>query len=395
MALKEVAIGYDSPVKHESIQATLNRHLPEHGSPRLMILSCPKTGNVWVRWLLHHAYGVPQVELPNAWSDEAARGLPSAFVTHQHLRPVPELVEWMALNRVTVITTVRHPADTLLSYFHFIKWAGAPGDPAKRTISDGDRPGDLTLDYARGTFADTYSISLEWARLGAKVVRFESLLENPVMALRALAAAIAPVDDERAVAAALLSKPDQLFASGVDRRHIRTGSSGRWKRELRADIVQAMAGMSTYREACDAFGYDWDTHGSDPPSFDYASIDPFGGRATLDNGVPIGPWMARIYLMTPNDERERWPDPAVTAGKSFWNWLASPRELPSARGDSHPRLPNLVWALRELRPDLRAAFPDPAADRDRLLDWFFEHGIAEYGISPELALPIRREYPPS
>ena len=394
MPLEKVAIGYDSPVKRESIQATLNRHLPQRESPRVMILSCPKTGNVWVRWLLHHAYGVPQVELPNGWSDEVARSLPSAFVTHQHLRPVPELIEWMERNRVTVITTVRHPADTLLSYFHFIKWAGAPGDPAKRTVSDGDRPGDRTLEFARGAFAETYSISLEWARLGAKVVRYESLLENPVTALRALAAEIAPLDEDRAIEAALLSQPDQLFASGVDRRHIRTGSSGRWRRELRPDIVQAMAGMTCYREACDTFGYDWDAHGAEPRSFDYASIDPFGGRATLDNGVAVASWMARIYLMAPTGARKRWPDPGITAGDSFWNWLVSPGELPSGRGGSHRRLPNLVLALRELRPDVGAAFPDPVGDGDRLLEWFLEHGVAEYRIGPELALPIRREYSP-
>jgi len=371
----------------------LNRHLPDP-NPRIMILSCPKTGNVWMRWLLHHAYKVPIVDVPVGWSTQWAHSLPPAFVTHQHFSPSPEIVEWLARNRVTVVTTIRHPGDTLLSYFHFMKWGGSPTDAGKQMVFDGDRPGDRTLEFVKGAFVDIYSISVGWGKAGAKVIRYESLMEDPVATLRTLTDAIEPIDDQRARAAALLSSPEQVVAAGLDRRHVRTASSGGWAAELRADIVQAMAETSPYREACDEYGYHWDPNGRDSPPFDYASIDPFRGKSALDNGEPTGAWMSRIYLLAAERERERWPDPSLTVGDSFWNWLISPFEAPGQ--DRQPRggsLPNMLLAIRALRPDLQKAFPDPGgADRAAFLKWFSDHGVAEYRITGSLAAIIRSRF---
>ena len=362
----------------------LNGHLPDR-NPRLMILSCPKTGNVWARWLLHYAYDVPILDVPIVWSAEWAHTLPGAFVTHQHFARSPEIVQWLAGNRVTVVTTIRHPADTLLSYFHFMKWGGHPMDAGKQMVLDGDRPGERTLEFAKGPFASIYSISLEWAKAGAKVLRYESLVENPVRTLRALTDAIEPISDRRARTAAFLSSPQQIMATGLDRRHVRTASSRRWVGELRADIVQAMAEMSPYREACQEYAYDWNPERADPQSFEYASIDPFRGKRQLDNGEPIGSWMPRIYLLAAQGAQERWPDPSLTAGDSFWNWLISPAE-PSG-------LPNVLLALHALRPDLQSVFCDPrGADRDPLLKWFFDHAVAEYQIAAGTASMIRSRY---
>jgi hypothetical protein len=274
-----------------------------------------------------------------------------------------------------------------------MKWGGAAGDPGKQMLLDGDQPGDRTLEFAKGQFAATYSISLEWADLGARVVRYESLVEDPVGTLGALAEGIAPIDERRTILAAFLSRPEQLFTTGLDRRHVRTGASGRWATELRGDIVQAMAAMSPYREACERYDYDWDRRTRDRPSFDYTSIDPFKGAPRLDNGVSIGPWMSRIYLLALENARERWPDPVVTAGDSFWNWLISADAGAGAGGKTARGLPNLVLSLHGLRPDLQAAFPDPrGADRDALLRWFFDYGIDEHRIPPEAAATVRGRY---
>jgi signal transduction histidine kinase len=62
---------------------------------KIVILSTPKTGNTWLRWLLHYAYGIPIVELPPEWAPGCADDLPPRFVTHQHLFPSESLVQWL------------------------------------------------------------------------------------------------------------------------------------------------------------------------------------------------------------------------------------------------------------------------------------------------------------
>jgi hypothetical protein len=94
---------------------------------KIVILSAPKTGNTWLRWLLHYAYGIPIVELPLEWTPGCADDLPPRFVTQQYLTPGKSLVRWLIDSRAVVLTTTRHPADTFLSYFHYVKWHNDAG----------------------------------------------------------------------------------------------------------------------------------------------------------------------------------------------------------------------------------------------------------------------------
>jgi hypothetical protein len=66
---------------------------------KIVILSTPKTGNTWLRWLLHYAYAIPIVELPHEWGPGCADDFPPSFVTHQHLRPSEDFVRWFVENR--------------------------------------------------------------------------------------------------------------------------------------------------------------------------------------------------------------------------------------------------------------------------------------------------------
>ena len=115
---------------------------------KIVILSTPKTGNTWLRLLLHYAYGIPMVELPPEWAPGCAADLPPRFVTHQHLFPSESLVQWLVESRVVVLTTIRHPADTFLSLFHYVKWHDPGSDPSFALLKqDGDRPGKNALKY--------------------------------------------------------------------------------------------------------------------------------------------------------------------------------------------------------------------------------------------------------
>src|SRR6266446_9766806 len=128
---------------------------------KIVILSTPKTGNTWLRWLLHYTYEIPIAELPAEWAPGCGDDLPPSFVTHQHLRPSKSLVRWLVESRAVVLTMIRHPADTFLSYFHYVKWHGTGsdlslqspfiGNESWRSVAmlkqDGDRPGKNALRY--------------------------------------------------------------------------------------------------------------------------------------------------------------------------------------------------------------------------------------------------------
>ena len=133
---------------------------------KIVILSTPKTGNTWLRWLLHYAYGIPIVELPLEWAPGCADDLPPRFVTHQHLFPSESLVRWLVESRAVVLTTIRHPAATFLSFFHYVKWHDAGLDPTAAMLKeDGDRPGKNALTYINYSFPLIYAISLAWPKL--------------------------------------------------------------------------------------------------------------------------------------------------------------------------------------------------------------------------------------
>jgi hypothetical protein len=155
----------------------LNRFPVDPDKLKIIILSTPKTGNTWLRWLLHEAYRIEIVDLPEEWAPGCADDLPSRFVTHQHLFPSESLVRWLVESGAVVLTTIRHPADTFLSYFHYVKWCDGGLDPSAAMLKeDGDRPGKNALSYITDSFPQSYAISLAWAKLGSQIVRYEDLL---------------------------------------------------------------------------------------------------------------------------------------------------------------------------------------------------------------------------
>jgi hypothetical protein len=374
---------------------SLNQRRPAPDRLKVLILSCPKTGNTWLRWLIHYAYGLPIAELPRYWNRAQADQLPASFVSHEHLWPNEDLVDWIRENDAVVLSTIRHPGDTLLSYFHFAKWQDLSADKfAAKLQEDGDRPGKRALEFARYSFAQAYAVSLAWARLGACVVRYEDMIVDPVAQLRRIAPLIGTGEERRLAAAALLCKPERMTTL-VDPRHIRKARMHGWKKDLHLDIVDAMRGMEPYRSAAGEYGYDWRMADKDPTPFDYASIDPFRGEEHLDNGEPVGPSMPRVYLLEAGDDaRERWPDPLVTAGDSFWNWMLAPHP-DAARNASLPpgTFTNLMAAVHRMRGDVRKHYPDPAgADRWGYLVWFIGQAPSEFQFPWGLMAPVVELY---
>jgi hypothetical protein len=378
----------------------LNRFSIDPSELKIVILSTPKTGNTWLRWLLKEAYRIPIIDLPSKWTPGCTDHLPPRFVTHQHLFPSEDLVRWLVESRVVVLSTIRHPADTFLSLFHYFKWHDTEldSDAAKLKEAmqeDGERPGWKALRFIDSLFPHIYAYSLAWAQLGSRVVRYEDLLADPLEKLREITSKIVPLDEERLTAAVILCKPDYLTRVGaVDPRHLRTRSAGGWISGLPSEIVDAMASDQGYASACKLYGYDWSRSAPKPAGYDYNKIDPFCSHDRFDNGELIGPWVAKIYLSEVPNSRSRWPEPWVTEGESFWNWLRAPSELVSLSPDLPAgTLTNIMMVMHNLRPDLQLAYKNPAGnDRMGFATWFFSRAQMEYRIAWGLVEPVLKSF---
>lgn len=154
--------------------------------------------------------------------------------------------------------------------------------------------------------------------------------------------------------------------------------------------IEAMAKTEPYVSACKKYSYDWDASPGKPRTFDYDGIDFFRGHPTFDNGEPIGTALKRIHLHEVVDARTRWPEPWLTDGDSFWNWLAAP----SAAAELDPRFPpgtltNVMSVVYKLRSDLLLQYKDPVGDdRLRFLNWFVLRANFEVEIPWGLISPV-------
>ncbi len=107
--------------------------------------------------------------------------------------------------------------------------------------------------------------------------------------------------------------------------------------------------------------------------------------ADFDNGVRV-PDLARRLFLDLGPGRSAFGNPFSTRGEaSFWAWLAAP-----VRRGGPPHLTRILAAAHAGRPDLVAAFPDPAgADLAAFADWLEVHAQEDFGIKSELLEPVR------
>lgn len=379
-------------MRQDGLAQEMTEREPRQRPERILIAATPKTGNTWLKLLVSRIYDLPVARLPAPFSPGAWDAAGARWVAHQHVPPTPSLLDWIGENAIAVITVLRHPGDVLVSLFHYARWADT-GEEIRALAQDGKIPGPQTIEYVRSLrFARLLSLSAQWRARDAIVVRYEELLEDPVGSLSRLTDEIWPVGRDRIECAAAACEIGQLRGlKGREDRHFRAGLAGQWVDSLPPAHIAALADTPRYRELAAQLGYSFDI-GSQrhPEPFDYARISPFVGNDRFDNGVPIPPIVVDLYFSHPG-LRARWPNPLRTGDRdSYLAWLSSPTTAPSEGNDIHRGPSPLARHLRDIRPDLREAFPDPDdADRLRFCHWFLVSGQREYRLPPELVQPIQ------
>jgi GT2 family glycosyltransferase/glycosyltransferase involved in cell wall biosynthesis len=110
----------------------------------------------------------------------------------------------------------------------------------------------------------------------------------------------------------------------------------------------------------------------------------FPSAECFDNGTPIVPILKECYRSADPQLRMKWFRALTSTGfGSFFSWLNAPAEISAVEHYTDLPITHLAAFLHLQRADLRAAFPDPGSqDRVRFIEWFLNHGRAEYDLDP-------------
>jgi len=356
------------------------------GTERILLVTCPKTGNAWVKSLLSHTYRIPQHDF-----SQNAEDLPNvienmtAGVGNIHPWPSLSCYEKASKRGVKLLTIIRHPIRVFLSLFHQTR--NKPNEavyPETLMLEDGGQLGKGCEEYLRDHFPLRLMISHGWQRLGVYCVRYEDLHRNVTEELTALTNYIKPVSTERIYSAAQLSNFDMMFKLAVEseKSHFRKGQANISADELPENILRVFRDCDPYPLLFDALGYSL----SQPQVTPQATMptNPFDGRQTFPNGAYIPPVVIRCWVELTSEYKTRWQDPVGHSGPgSFFNWLNA------YNGNGSAKVTNLALFIYLIRPDVREAFPDLFGyDWLGFCQWFLSQARIEYGLDHFYLRPI-------
>ena len=169
---------------------------------RILIASTPKTGNTWLAHLMADIYGLPIRELPLEFTLEQLERLGPRWVMIQHALPKSSLLNWLRHNNVHILTTLRHPCDTLVSLLHYATGLALMPEMepvlAQAMAGDWGKYGPNITAFVRGYFKEYVSLSAQWLWLTDSIgVRYEDLWRDPVGVVQAVTQRIREVPLDR------------------------------------------------------------------------------------------------------------------------------------------------------------------------------------------------------
>jgi hypothetical protein len=363
---------------------------------RILVTSTPKTGNTWLRHLLAATYQLPIREVGPIFCEADFDRLGRRWIAQQHFLPTCDLVQWAQANEVVFVTTIRHPADVLVSWCHYATDFAGDKTLQKALEQDGSQIGGHVASYVREKFFLVLNGSISWIRSGlSHVVRYEDLWRDPATVLRNLTQALGPVPEdaiERAIVRCDFDHMRQTAGEG-DRRFFRKGGIGGWRDALPPAIVEILTAEEPFPSQFSVLGYTMDPADTGPevPMRSQAGRNPFHEIPQFDNGVPVRPILVDLYLSLPPEVTRRWPNLSSTdPEESFFAWA----NAPSARaGDAVPLLSNLAVHILQVRPDLHDEIPSLEGWlRTAYIRWFLNNARDDYNLPDEFIRPMAESF---
>lgn len=239
-------------------------------SDDVFLVSYPKSGNTWLRFLLAHlicrnaavSFGNVEDIIPDIYlhTDRTliSRPRPRILKSHEYFDPRYKNVIYLA----------RDPRDVVVSYYyHSIKFLGQPDDFPKDEFVARFVRGELD---AFGSWGESVG-SWVGARSNSTrflLLRYEDLLEDTVAQVRRIASFLGwSTQRERLETAVSLSSAErmrnlektegrsvkQLRQSRSDKLFVRTGRSGNWQSELSTSHVDMIT--TAWKDIMQRLGY--------------------------------------------------------------------------------------------------------------------------------------------
>jgi hypothetical protein len=308
-------------------------------------------------------------------------------VTHYHTRPEGQLFNWIRRNRATVITTIRHPGDVLISLYHHVhdfRRDEIDHDFLRRMLSRGFERRGLTTYAESQPFSADLDCSLEWmACEGTHTVRYEDLRSDPVATLRELTDRIHPAPIERIEAAVDMCDMEVMRrTAGKFSGFFRQGRIGGWRELLAPDVVEILRATDPYASQVARLGYSMDLSAFAPPNRIRASSHLMTTLRHFDNGVSTAPVLVQCFFWAPHELRVEWERQLTATGPgTFYHWLNSPAPTSGQGPYKTLALTNIAAFIYSQRPDVRMAYPD--LDFTRRYDyvrWFVRRAAVECGL---------------
>jgi hypothetical protein len=360
---------------------------------RILVIGTPKTGNTWVRSLLGATYRLPQLYLEPGFKCPALDAAGERWIAQYHMRPNAELTAWVREHHATVVTTIRHPADVLISLYHHISGFRARSldfDKLRAMLTSGFERTDIIADWDGQPFWADLTCSLDWIEVpGTAVVRYEDLRCDTPGTLREVTSRIHEVPEERIEAAIEMSDLRLMRAmAGPFGGFFREGSVGAWRELLPADVIEVFRSVAPYPELSAALGYSMDP--GDPTiarAVGPRTRHPMADLERFENGVPVAPILRQCFFWALPELRTGWQEHlAATGPSSYYDWLNQASGTVGRGSYEELPLSNLAAFAYGQRPDLRATFPDlTGSDRCGYALWFVRNAESEYGLDTAFA----------
>ncbi|MGI9114543.1 MAG: hypothetical protein DLM52_04390 [Chthoniobacterales bacterium] len=364
---------------------------------RILVVSTPKTGNTWLKCLLSKAYNLPVIDVPSPefWRDfdpVVYEALGPRWIAHQHFPPFEPFVRWAQEQGIVFVTTVRHPADTLVSVHHYVQnFAGKTQIDSetvrllRRPRADEDErpqvPWSKELEtFVRDKFFRSVNFSIAWLQRGLSYgVRYEDLWRSPDQILRALTNDICPISDEAIEEAVQRCRLETMrAAAGEKGLFFRGGGVAGWKTNLPERIIAMLGRMAPYPAQMEWLGYETSFAGPVPPDVELSRVPPALSELSF---FPLD-----FALGDVAGDR--------TSEASYYAWFNAVAERDPHHGRIAPVITNLGGYLHRRRSDLRAIFSDLyGQDRVAFSHWFTQaECIAAKAMDACFVLPVYQSW---
>ncbi len=214
---------------------------------RIVVISSPKAGNVWLKCLLSRIYDltwVPKEETP-ATKPEAVRawvasgGFPDQSIFHQHVKFSPAYADALEATPAKIVTILRDPYDIFVSLHTWVESRATYG-----TLQAKARPRDIlagkpidhpeVMAFLANEFGALLARGHGWLHSGHSViVRYEGLHRDPMAELTRATEQIGPVASERITAAIDACRADNMRQMSEHlARHIPSAKVGSSRQRL-------------------------------------------------------------------------------------------------------------------------------------------------------------------